>query len=209
MKTLKYKGHLYAQVAYTEEDVLTYEQIRPHGAMEIGSAYCPAGEVHPGWADTRGRKFAEVTPPDGMRSQAFVRIDNLDGWRWEWDEGASQEDVEETHKMNKVAKYIRVGGSLYVLASEDLATGRVIHYLESYPERAYEISTYDTTNKLSLQEKLRVFLTADMIGRGKSPYPLYLVMEVVIREGMNTVDWDQVAKEAEKIIEEYKKKGEA
>lgn len=123
--TIKYKGHQYTLVVYAENGILTYEQIRPQGAMEIGDAFDPDGKRHPGWADINGKKFAEVPTRRELRTQTFIRIDNLDGWRWEWDEGASQETVNDTYKMetdrrdtSKMAsKYIRVRGSLYVLAN--------------------------------------------------------------------------------------------
>jgi len=75
---------------------LTYEEVGARGAVEVGMAYDSSGKAYPGWADKTGRKYAEVSPDreKGERGQVFMRIDNKEGWRWEWDEGTSQEDVD-------------------------------------------------------------------------------------------------------------------
>ncbi len=73
------------------DDLYLHEEIVAHGALEVGSAFCPKGKWHPGWEDKRGHQFAEVHPPDEMLArlpptQYFLRIDDRPGWRWEDDE---------------------------------------------------------------------------------------------------------------------------
>jgi hypothetical protein len=72
------------------EDLLSHDDLMAYDAMETGNAFCPKGRWHPGWEDSRGRKFAEVHPPSEMLAQLpatqyFLRIDNRPGWRWEDD----------------------------------------------------------------------------------------------------------------------------
>ena len=92
--SVMYRGATYRRVgAFDPSEILLYDYLRKRGGVEAGIAYCPEGKQHPGWVDKGGWKYAEITPPEGSTQQAFVRIDNRPGWRWEWDEGTSQEDV--------------------------------------------------------------------------------------------------------------------
>lgn len=73
---------------FSIDDLLSYDQIREHNAIEMGHAYTPDGEWLLGWMDDRGRKFAELDLPDNIRSQLptnryFLRIDNKPSWRWD------------------------------------------------------------------------------------------------------------------------------
>lgn len=99
-KVIRYRGATYIRVgdssSYAESELLTYTQVRKSAAVEIGNVFSPRGKEYPGWADLDGNKFAEVTPPVGWQTQAFLPIDNREGWRWVWMEGMSQEDVQHT-----------------------------------------------------------------------------------------------------------------
>ncbi len=84
---VRYRGALYTRVA--EPQYYSYADVSARGTVEAGNAFDPEGGWHPGWADRGGWKYAEL---DGR----YLRVDTLqdEGWRWEWDEGNSQETVD-------------------------------------------------------------------------------------------------------------------
>jgi len=77
---IRYRGAVYTMLRYT------YDDLEALGGVELGDAYDPQGKWYPGWADMKGHKYAEM---EGY----YIRVDDLDGWRWEWMEGANQDSV--------------------------------------------------------------------------------------------------------------------
>ena len=113
-RTLIYRGATYTCVSiaedkpglYEPQELQPYEDLVSYGNLEIGDVLSPEGKWYPGWADIRGRKYAEVSPPVEMRkmlpvTQFFLRIDDRPGWKWKWMEGADQEDVNETFQIHQ------------------------------------------------------------------------------------------------------------
>jgi len=113
-RRLLYRGAIYKRAYeksqmgdFSIDEVVLHSKLMPYGIMESGDAYCPRGGWHPMWADIRGRKWAEVDPPDAMRQQLpageqyFLRIDNKPDWRWEWGEGVDDQSVLNTYLRRK------------------------------------------------------------------------------------------------------------
>jgi len=204
-RTIKYNGSLYTRVAYTNEDLLTYEQIRMRGAVEIGDAYGPDNKWNPGWADIDGKKFAHVDALDeSMRPiQQFLRVDNLEGWRWEWMEGHTQEDVIEMFESYNEAKRRQKNGSTYTLAEDTSNTNLVVKYIIRESGWMHDLLEEAKSQNSRFRDILKEVVTEDLLRKvPKVSGAAEELMNRSLKDLLKYVNWNVVAKRAKAIAEE-------